>query len=427
MYKSLGKDNTATISKEDFLRWALTVTDPKQEESPSIELSHILAELLQDSTHTEIVTSNAHVPPPVAADVSSAPVAALAPAPAPEPAPVSAPAPATAPEPEPTPAPAPAPEPEPAPVPAPAPGKNNDQSTPTQPYLVAVSAAASTSVEAHPGDIYRVEIMTLEASHLPSVEFMGKNDPYVILQYGNWTEQTSVQVEKGGSSHWSLGGGHKWSVDVKKEDLDKDGLFVKVMDDNKMTQDVLIGSGHASWSPIGTCSSQEQEYHLTVPLSKGKKAQGTLAIVVRAKLLEPSHAHHVPEPANHNIRIHVVKIDTHLSSESHVVATEEKRVLLESGSWSHESAAHSSGSWVFPETNATWRFDLATNELPDRDLFVKVFQRQAQGDEAVGSGHVKLGGLAAVANGEEHNVEVVLSNGTTHVGSASIGVKIENI
>jgi len=61
-------------------------------------------------------------------------------------------------------------------------------------------------------------------------------------------------------------------VDVKKEDLGNDGLFVRVLDSNSMSKDVLIGSGHASLTPVGAAvDTAHHEYKLTAAAVEGEQ------------------------------------------------------------------------------------------------------------------------------------------------------------
>ena len=125
----------------------------------------------------------------------------------------------------------------------------------------------------------RIQIRYVETKNLPSTElFGGKNDPYVIIQCGDWIQQTSVEAD----GKWDMTANEsKWNWEMTRDAMKSSEVFVKVVDDNTILDDVLIGSGSTPLSLLAKEGVTGEDFLLNIPLSKGRKAGGSVKITVR--------------------------------------------------------------------------------------------------------------------------------------------------
>lgn len=86
-----------------------------------------------------------------------------------------------------------------------------------------------------------LKISAIEAFHLKNTEIMGKQDPYVKIQYGNiWKEKTYTQENAGTQAKWE----HlPYECEIYPDNLlnPNNTLEVSVMDENSTRSHVLIG------------------------------------------------------------------------------------------------------------------------------------------------------------------------------------------
>jgi hypothetical protein len=94
----------------------------------------------------------------------------------------------------------------------------------------------------------------IELKNIKNVEFIGDNDPFVMLSIGElWKFKTDTRWEAGSNMTFEFtkdSPGTK--LELSREDLRKETLTVQVFDANRFRADVCIGTGQASLYSIGT-------------------------------------------------------------------------------------------------------------------------------------------------------------------------------
>jgi hypothetical protein len=99
----------------------------------------------------------------------------------------------------------------------------------------------------------RVRLKEINATELMDVEFMGKNDPYVVFEYGKlWNAKTTVLADTGAVGNWVFEENPESNMQfyVTPSDLRALRLKTTVFDENKMKEDVEIGTGACRLSEI---------------------------------------------------------------------------------------------------------------------------------------------------------------------------------
>ena len=100
-------------------------------------------------------------------------------------------------------------------------------------------------------EIGTFNISKISAFNLKNTELIGKQDPYVTLKFGDWTDKTHTIDEAGDNASWDF-----LSIDcenVTKQILRTQQLEVSVFDENTTRSDVLIGK---SSIPLLVCASK---------------------------------------------------------------------------------------------------------------------------------------------------------------------------
>ena len=129
-----------------------------------------------------------------------------------------------------------------------------------------------------------MQILRIEASGMPNVEFMGRNDPYVTIKSNTnqWSRSTSVLDNEEENVCWDLANEkNNWTINIKKEELSAMSFYISAFDKNKMMTDTIIGSGDL---PLGELLlwSTEDEQELRVELSSKKyDFAGTVTLFVK--------------------------------------------------------------------------------------------------------------------------------------------------
>jgi hypothetical protein len=119
-----------------------------------------------------------------------------------------------------------------------------------------------------------LKVIDISAFSLKNTELLGKQDPYVVLSIGDWTDKTYTINEAGDDASWKF---LPIQCDMNRQLLESSALDVKVWDENSGRADALIGVGSASLISCGAQIDKIVELRVKLVDEKGQPA-GRLVI-----------------------------------------------------------------------------------------------------------------------------------------------------
>ena len=167
------------------------------------------------------------------------------------------------------------------------------------PPLVAVSPDAVTNTSTSTAPTHYLFVAEVTASDLKAVELVAtdKNDPFALLNFGKWSQQTAPIPEAGSHASWRYNkdepAGRVMRFAVSQEELESGSFSVTVKDKNSYLKDKLIGSGTARLPkklvPGGGVTQTEAVRDEVVIELRGKdgKRSGTLSLVLERETVLP--------------------------------------------------------------------------------------------------------------------------------------------
>ena len=120
-------------------------------------------------------------------------------------------------------------------------------------------------------------ISKIICKELKNVEFFGKNDPFVELQFDNWNFKTKYQDNAGSEATWD---NLILSFQTSQRLLHDDSLIIRVFDYNDLIQHRFIGEGSLNIASLAEKSGQESEFTVNIVDKKGWKS-GAVIINLR--------------------------------------------------------------------------------------------------------------------------------------------------
>jgi hypothetical protein len=126
-------------------------------------------------------------------------------------------------------------------------------------------------------------ISKINAFNLKNTEFVGKQDPYVVLKFGDWTDKTHTKDEAGDNATWDF-----LSIDcenITKQSLASQQLEVSVFDENTTRSHVLIGKGSVSLLKCASNIKEVQKLSIDL-LDEKNKNSGKVVIFGALSIFE---------------------------------------------------------------------------------------------------------------------------------------------
>ena len=119
-----------------------------------------------------------------------------------------------------------------------------------------------------------LKVSKISAFNLKNTEYLGKQDPYVVLSLGSWTEKTHAIDEAGDNACWEY---LSMETDMDRHMVESVTLDVKVFDENHGRADALIGTGSVSLKSCGAQIDKLVELRVKLVDEEGKSS-GRLVI-----------------------------------------------------------------------------------------------------------------------------------------------------
>jgi hypothetical protein len=128
-----------------------------------------------------------------------------------------------------------------------------------------------------------LRVRHLKLTDLKQVDLIGRNDPYVVLSYGDrFKRQTEAITEGGADVEWKISAEQEdaFQFPVAAEELstEEQQLELAVYDANQYRSDVLIGEVSVQLAPLQLLTSFGEELTLTREIKKKGKVTGCCAL-----------------------------------------------------------------------------------------------------------------------------------------------------
>jgi len=131
------------------------------------------------------------------------------------------------------------------------------------------------------GRRFVVALTRIACEDLKAVDLLGKNDPYVALQFGSsWSAKTECKDNAGAEAEW---GGLQISFVATEIVLKSEPLRLQVLDYNGLRSHVTIGEATLSLASLVASSiGRESELSVDIIDSSGVKS-GRVTVTIRAE------------------------------------------------------------------------------------------------------------------------------------------------
>lgn len=121
-----------------------------------------------------------------------------------------------------------------------------------------------------------VFITRIVCSDLKNVDFMGSNDPYVMVKFGAWSAKTLYQDDAGSTAEWNK---LRFWLQATHKMLQADTLSIQVYDYNAIMAHAFIGEATVSIQSLLATSGVLTEFTTDIHNKRGRKSgQVTLSI-----------------------------------------------------------------------------------------------------------------------------------------------------
>jgi Ca2+-dependent lipid-binding protein/Ca2+-binding EF-hand superfamily protein len=132
-----------------------------------------------------------------------------------------------------------------------------------------------------------ITISKMQAKDLTNTELMGKQDPFVQLELGDWSESTVTLNNAGGKATWN---NLNIQAEVNKDILKNNKLKLTVLDENFSRKDKVLGTGQFNVRLLtGPVMNSEKTFSVPLVSSSGAAA-GTIVLTACLGPLVPSMA-----------------------------------------------------------------------------------------------------------------------------------------
>lgn len=128
----------------------------------------------------------------------------------------------------------------------------------------------------------------IKLNDLKQVDLIGKNDPYVMLSYGeSWKIETSILEEGGADVEWKYSDLTEMpQFHIMANDLYDKSLHVEVYDANQYRSNVLIGDVKINLTPLRSLTSYDEEYVITREIKKKGKITGHVTLTCSLRRIQ---------------------------------------------------------------------------------------------------------------------------------------------
>ena len=274
----------------------------------------------------------------------------------------------------------------------------------------------------------RLLVKRMACRDLKNVEYMGQNDPYVVLKLGPESRQTEPTEEGGSAVTFDL---LDIAIDVQRDVIEFDQLKVRVMDKNSSRSHVQIGECTLNLMPLLHRVNEVVEFRSD--LSDGKGISGSIILFLQlmdaASLPVDNEIDIVAVDPNFKegiLEINTVRAFELKNTQALINSTVTYPYLkFKFSNWSVRSSYLNSAVQKVPIfENLGFSTDVTLDEVLSLPLQVEVAQAKTMGDSPIGSGQCYIRAVAAKV-GEDCELHVDLTHNNVPSGRLVIFARIK--
>lgn len=262
-----------------------------------------------------------------------------------------------------------------------------------------------------------LRISCIHLKQLVNKEWIGKADPFVIIRFSDWMEQTSEFDNAGSEVVWN---DLQMRTDTTVDELLSKQLEVLVYDKNSARKNALIGTAKFQLKRLAVSVGREIE--LSEELNDGRKVSGVAVVRMVVNRLDVKNRPQLPADLP-NVQLHVFRISTFDLRNTEWIGKQDPFVVVKVRDWKDQSPmlANAGGDVVFEDLQL--RTILPTASVNSSPMTVEVWDANNTGKRLVGSGVGSLRGLCALD--EEYQIPIKLvSDDESPTGRCLLFVKL---
>jgi len=211
--------------------------------------------------------------------------------------------------------------------------------------------------------------------------FPTKQDPYVMLQMGAWSDKTKVKDTAGTNSIWDL---LSMEADVDRDILQSAAIDVKVMNSNNLRSHSEIGSGRVAVRRAATQLKQLVELSVDLLNTKSGKPAGHVVLHVEVLPEELEESYILPASFEFG-RIQISRIEAFNLKNTELVGLQDPFIALKYGEWKDKTFTQDDAG-----SDAVWNF-LAIGCDVNRSAIQSQVLEVTAWDENKGRAHALIG------------------------------------
>ena len=228
--------------------------------------------------------------------------------------------------------------------------------------------------------------------------FLSKQDPFVMLQLGAWTDQTKVKDNAGTNCIWDL---LSMETEVDKATLQTGTFEVKVMNSNSLRSHTEIGTGKVTVRRAAVQLKQVVE--LSVDLTNSKTGKPAGRVVLHVELLPEELEESYALPADFEFgRLQISRIEAFNLKNMELIGLQDPFIALKYGDWTEKTYTQDDAG-----SDAVWKFLAIGCDVTRAAMQAQVLEVTAW-DENKGRAHALIGtGTVSLMKAAAHLTEEV--------------------
>eukprot|EP01031_Cornospumella_fuschlensis_P026043 gene26043-31445_t len=263
-----------------------------------------------------------------------------------------------------------------------------------------------------------LNVRSIHLKNLRNTEWIGKADPFVIISFGDWMEQTSPYKDAGAEVMWN---DLSMRTDTTAAELMSKELEVTVYDKNSMRANAVIGTLRIPLKRLAVSPGKEIVLSEQLVDKKGKSA-GTCEIRAEVRKLDTKNVPKLPDELTH-VELHCFCISAFELKNTEIMGKQDPFVLIKVGEGKMQSPVQvDAGSDTIFE-NLDMRLILSKQEL-QQEVLVEVWDQNTTGNRLIGTGKASLRSLRTLKEERQVPVNLFTKDGSK-AGRLLLSLKVD--